>query len=145
MTELSLSLVLPVSKSILFKAILDFEKYPLFMPVQLKYVKVLEKDDSKIITTEKFLFKTIFKKEIIQSTHHRVISSNEIQSKILDGPAKGTTIKIFISDENEKSKIELTSDLKLSIKYKIFIPIIKRYFKMVSTAILYKMVNHLNN
>ena len=145
MTELSLSLVLPVSKSILFKAILDFEKYPLFMPVQLKYVKVLEKDDSKIITTEKFLFKTIFKKEIIQSTHHKVISSNEIQSKILDGPAKGTTIKIFISDENEKSKIELTSDLKLSIKYKIFIPIIKRYFKMVSTAILYKMVNHLNN
>ena len=145
MTELSLSLVLPVSKSILFKAILDFEKYPLFMPVQLKYVKVLEKDDSKIITEEKFLFKTIFKKEIIQSTHHRVISSNEIQSKILDGPAKGTTIKIFISDENEKSKIELTSDLNLSIKYKIFIPIIKRYFKMVSTAILYKMVNHLNN
>ena len=145
MTELSLSLVLPVSKNILFKTILDFEKYPLFMPVQLKYVKVLEKDDSKIITEEKFLFKTIFKKEIIQSTHHRVISSNEIQSKILDGPAKGTTIKIFISDENEKSKIELTSDLKLSIKYKIFIPIIKRYFKMVSTAILYKMVNHLNN
>ena len=125
MTELSLSLVLPVSKSILFKAILDFEKYPLFMPVQLKYVKVLEKDDSKIITEEKFLFKTIFKKEIIQSTHHKVISSNEIQSKILDGPAKGTTIKIFISDENEKSKIELTSDLKLTIKYKIFIPIIK--------------------
>lgn len=145
MTELSLSLVLPVSKSILFKAILDFEKYPLFMPVQLKYVKVLEKDDSKIITEEKFLFKTIFKKEIIQSTHHKVISSNEIQSKILDGPAKGTTIKIFISDENEKSKIELTSDLKLTIKYKIFIPIIKRYFKMVSTAILYKMVNYLNN
>lgn len=145
MTELSLSLVLPVSKSILFKAILDFEKYPLFMPVQLKYVKVLEKDDSKIITEEKFLFKTIFKKEIIQSTHHKVISSNEIQSEILDGPAKGTTIKIFISDENEKSKIELTSDLKLTIKYKIFTPIIKRYFKMVSTAILYKMVNHLNN
>ena len=145
MTELSLSLVLPVSKNILFKTILDFEKYPLFMPVQLKYVKVLEKDDSKIITEEKFLFKTIFKKEIIQSTHHRVISSNEIQSKILDGPAKGTTIKIFISDENEKSKIELTSDLKLTIKYKIFTPIIKRYFKMVSTAILYKMVNHLNN
>ena len=115
------------------------------MPVQLKHVKVLEKDDSKIITEEKFLFKTIFKKEIIQSTHHKVISSNEIQSEILDGPAKGTTIKIFISDENEKSKIELTSDLKLSIKYKIFIPIIKRYFKMVSTAILYKMVNHLNN
>ena len=27
----------------------------------------------------------------------------------------------------------------------IFIPIIKRYFKMASTAILYKMVNHLNN
>ena len=127
------------------KSQVNFEKYPLFMPVQLKYVKVLEKDDSKIITTEKFLFKTIFKKEIIQSTHHKVISSNEIQSKILDGPAKGTTIKIFISDENEKSKIELTSDLKLAIKYKIFIPIIKRYFKMVSTAILYKMVNHLNN
>lgn len=145
MTELSLSLVLPVSKDILFNSILDFEKYPLFMPVQLKYVKILENQKSQIITEEKFLFKTIFKKEIIQSTSHRIISSNELESIILDGPAKGTKLKILVSSQDEKSKIEINADLNLGIKYKIFTPIIKRYFKMISTAILYKMANHLNN
>ena len=145
MPELSLSLVLPVKNNILFDSILDFEKYPLFMPVQLKYVKILERDESKITTEEKFLFKSIFKKETIQSTSHRIISSSELESIILDGPAKNTKLKISISPEDNKSKIEINADLKLGIKYKIFIPIIKRYFKMVSTAILYKMVNHLNN
>lgn len=145
MTELSLSLVLPVSKDILFNSIIDFEKYPLFMPVQLKNVKILKKEESEIITEEKFLFKTIFKKEITQSTSHEITSSNELQSKILDGPAKDTMIKISISDENEKSKIIINADLKLGLKYKIFIPIIKRYFKMITTAVLYKMVNHLEN
>ena len=94
MTELSLSLVLPVKNNILFDSILDFEKYPLFMPVQLKYVKILERDESKITTEEKFLFKSIFKKEIIQSTSHRIISSSELESIILDGPAKNTKLKI---------------------------------------------------
>ena len=61
MTELSLSLVLPVQNDILFDSILNFEKYPLFMPVQLKYIKILERDESKITTEEKFLFKTIFR------------------------------------------------------------------------------------
>ena len=39
MTELSLSLVLPVQNDILYDSILNFEKYPLFMPVLLKYIK----------------------------------------------------------------------------------------------------------
>ena len=55
MTELSLSLVLPVKNNILFDSILDFEKYPLFMPVQLKYVKILERDESKITTDKNIL------------------------------------------------------------------------------------------
>ena len=117
MTELSLSLELPVDGEILFKSILDFEKYSLFMPVQLKYIKILEKTPSQILTEEKFFFKTIFKKEITQSTNHTIISSNQIQSMICNGPAKDTVIKIIISKLDEKSKIDLIVDLKLGIKY----------------------------
>ena len=54
MTELSFSFKTQISQNTLFKLITDFENLPSYMPVQLKKVEIIEKNNIQTITEEIF-------------------------------------------------------------------------------------------
>ena len=118
MTELSFSFKTQISQNTLFKLITDFENLPSYMPVQLKKVEIIEKNNIQTITEEIFFFKTLFKKEFKQKSIHEIISSNEMQTKIIDGPAKGTLVQITLKEEEGETTINIKTDLKFGFKYK---------------------------
>ena len=119
----------------------DFENLPKYLPDQLKSVKILEKKDGEIKTEETLLFSTIIKKEITQETIHRKSQDNKLITDIITGPAKGTKIEtVFIKTESG-TDVSCNIDLKLDLKTKMLSPLIKKYYKMILTSILYKMNN----
>ena len=138
---LDFSINLPASMERLMELSQDFENLPKYLPDQLKSVKILEKKDGEIKTEETLLFSTIIKKEITQETIHRKSQDNKLITDIITGPAKGTKIEtVFIKTESG-TDVSCNIDLKLDLKTKMLSPLIKKYYKMILTSILYKMNN----
>ena len=81
---------------------------------------------------------TYLKNKITQSSSHK-INDNVFFSEILDGPAKGTIVEVKFLAEDLKTKIIVDVELKLSLKAKVFSPIIKKAYKQFLTGIFYKM------
>ena len=119
----------------------DFENLPMFLPDQLKSVRILEQNDNETKTEETMVFSTIVKKEIVQEAVHKKKNDNELITDIISGPAKGTTIQTIFLKTDAGTNVSFNIDLKLNLKTKILRPLIKKYYKMVLTSILYKMNN----
>jgi hypothetical protein len=119
----------------------DFENLPMFLPDQLKSVRILEQNDNETKTEEIMVFSTIVKKEIVQEAVHKKKNDNELITDIISGPAKGTTIQTIFLKTDAGTNVSFNLDLKLNLKTKILSPLIKKYYKMVLTSILYKMNN----
>ena len=135
--EFSMTLKSPISE--LMNTFLDFEKWPRFLPRQLKSVKILERTENGTTTEEILVFKTIVKNEIIQNTIHKKISENSIQSQVISGPAKGTQSTVLFQDTDSGTKVSVNVELKLSLKAKILSPIIKKVYKIFLRGILLKI------
>jgi len=123
----------------LMNYIIDFEYYKNFFPDQIKEVKILNKENNEIITEETIIFSTLIKKPFVQKSHHKIISDKELSTKILEGPAKGSVIKITCTKNDEGSQIEFDAELKLSLKAKFLSPLIKMFYKRYLTAIIFKI------
>ena len=119
----------------------DFENLPMFLPDQLKSVRILEQNNNETKTEEIMVFSTILKKEIVQEAVHKKKNDNELITDIISGPAKGTTIQTIFLKTDAGTNVSFNIDLKLNLKTKILSPLIKKYYKMVLTSILYKMNN----
>ena len=141
MTILEFSLDLPAQPNQLMKLTEDYENLPKYLPDQLKSVRIIEKNETETKTEETIVFSTLIKKEIIQQALHKKISDNKLNTEIISGPAKGTMIYIIFETNNSGSKIIIETDLKLILKAKIFLPLIKKFYKTVLTAVFYKMNN----
>ena len=141
MTKLEFSINLPADTNHLIDLATQYEKYPFYLPDQLKSVKILEKNNNETITEEILSFSTIFKNTIKQKSIHRKILDNQLNTSIISGPAKGTTVNAKYDRINSGTKVTIDIDLKLSFKVKILIPIIKKWYQRVLTSILYKMNN----
>ncbi len=139
MTVLEFSLNLPASSSDLIKTATDYENFKKFLPSQIRNIEILEKNDGKIITQETLLFRSVIKKQFIQKTMHQPIQNNELVSQIIDGPAKNTRIKIIFNQLENGTAVIGEIDLKLSLKYKIFLPIIKKIYKNMIIGMMYKI------
>jgi ribosome-associated toxin RatA of RatAB toxin-antitoxin module len=139
MTVLDFSLNLPASSSDLIKTATDYENFKKFLPSQIRNIEILEKNDGKIITQETLLFRSVIKKQFIQKTMHEPIQNNELVSQIIDGPAKNTRIKIIFNQLENGTAVIGEIDLKLSLKYKFFLPIIKKIYKNMIIGIMYKI------
>ena len=63
LASLDFTLNLKSPKDRLFELITMYEKYPTFLPQQIREVKILENDFKKTITEETLYFKTFFEKE----------------------------------------------------------------------------------
>ena len=141
MTILEFSLDLPAQPNQLMKLTEDYENLPKYLPDQLKSVRIIEKNETETKTEETIVFSTLIKKEIIQQALHKKISGNKLNTEIISGFTKGTMIYIIFETNNSGSKIIIETDLKLILKAKIFLPLIKKFYKTVLTAVFYKMNN----
>jgi len=136
-----LSKTVQASPEKLFSKILDFEYYSNYFP-QIKNITILEKSDTKIVTQETFVFKSIFKKEIVQDTIHN-IGDNKLKSEIISGYAKNSTIDVLLTKINTETKVDVKADIHLGLKGKILQPLIKKFFEMYVNGIIMKMLTRI--
>jgi len=139
MTKLEFFINLTADTDRMMKLAVDYEKYSSYLPDQIKSVKIIEKNNNQTITEETLSFSTIFKNTIIQKSIHRKISDNQLEAKIISGPAQGTIIHVKYNKNGTGTKIAINIDLKLSLKVKILLPLIKKWYQRVLTSVLYKM------
>ena len=137
LSKLNFELNVDANKTILEKLFIDYEYYSNYL-VQIQSVEIIKKNDDEVITKEILVFATYLKNKITQTSSHK-INDNVFFSEILDGPAKGTIVKVKFLAEDLKTKIIIDVELKLSLKAKIFYPIIKKAYKQFLTGIFYKM------
>ena len=117
----------------------DYINVKRFAPGNIKEIKIINQDKKYTTTEEILVFSTRIKNEIVQQTKHSKLSSNELLSEIIKGPAEGTSIKMKFQESGNKIKVEITCDLKLSLKASILKPIIKKYYKTFLTGVCYRM------
>ena len=139
MTNLQFSINSTVEPEKLMSFITDFEYYQKFFPNQIKEVKILERQNNEIITEETIIFSTLIKSPFVQKSRHKIISDKELFTEILEGPAKGSVVKIICNKNDQGSQIKFDADLKLSFKAKLLTPFIKKLYKRYLTAIIYKI------
>ena len=139
MKNLQFSVNSPIEPEKLMSFITDFESYQNFFPKQIKEVKILERQNNEIITEETIIFSTLIKHPFVQKSRHKIISDKELFTEILEGPAKGSIVKIICSENDQGSQIEFDAELKLSLKAKFLSPFIKKLYKQYLTAIIFKI------
>ena len=139
MTNLQFSINSTIEPKKLMSFITDFEYYQKFFPNQIKEVKILERQNNEIITEETIIFSTLIKSPYVQKSRHKIISDKELFTEILEGPAKGSVVKIICNKNDQGSQIKFDADLKLSFKAKLLTPFIKKLYKRYLTAIIYKI------
>ena len=129
----------PIEPEKLMSYITDFENYQKFFPHQIKSVKILDRQNNETITEETIIFSTLIKSAFVQKSHHKLISDKELHTKIIEGPAKGSVIKIICMKNDQGSQITFDVDLKLSLRAKFLEPFIKKLYKRYLIAIVYKI------
>jgi len=139
MTNLQFSINSTVEPKKLMSFITDFKYYQKFFPNQIKEVKILERQNNEIITEETIIFSTLIKYPFVQKSRHKIISDKELFTEILEGPAKGSVVKIICDKNDQGSQIKFDADLRLSLKAKLLAPFIKKLYKRYLTAIIYKI------
>ena len=145
MKNLQFSINSSIDPEKLMSFITDFERYQTFFPNQIKEVKILERQNNEIITEEIIIFSTLIKHPFVQKSRHKIISDKELFTEILEGPAKGSTIKIICNKNNQGSEAKFDADLKLSLKAKFLAPFIKKLYKRYLTAIIFKITERDQN
>ena len=139
MKNLQFSVNSPIEPEKLMSFITDFESYQNFFPKQIKEVKILERQNNEIITEETIIFSTLIKSPFVQKSRHKIISDKELFTEILEGPAKGSVVKIICDKNDQGSQIKFDVDLRLSLKAKLLAPFIKKLYKRYLTEIIYKI------
>ena len=129
----------PIEPEKLMSYITDFENYQKFFPHQIKSIKILDRQNNETITEETIIFSTLIKSAFVQKSHHKLISDKELFTEIIEGPAKGSVIKIMCTKNDQGSQIKFDVDLKLSLKAKFLGIFIKKLYKRYLIAIIYKI------
>jgi len=142
MTNLQFQTSSPIEPEKLMSYITNFEYYQKFFPNQIKEVKILDRQNNEITTEETIIFSTLIKSAFVQKSHHKLMSDKELFTEIIEGPAKGSIIKIICTKNDQGSQIKFDLDLKLSFKAKFLKPFIKKLYKRYLIAIVYKISAH---
>ena len=127
MTTLDFDMTINVEKTLLEEIFVDYEYYSNYLK-QIESVEIIKNEKDQVVTKETLVFSTYLKNKIIQTSVHKKID-DVFFSEILDGPAKGTMIRIKFLSKNLETKITVNAELKLSLKAKIFYPIVKKAYK----------------
>jgi len=145
MIDIDFSTDIPIKIDTLFQILTDYTKLKELIPSQVKECKILQKTNEETITEELLTFNTYFKKQkIIQRTSHKIFEPYTILNSTIDGPFKGSTLEIILEEKDEGTKVNLKGKCKVSLKYRILSPVIKKYYKMACVSLLYKINNKYN-
>lgn len=139
MTSLDFSVDLQAPRKRLMELATNYESFSNYLPHQLKSVQIIDKNEKETITLEIIEFSSYLKKSFEQKTIHRKISDSELESEVVSGPAKGTKIIMVFQDNDLGTNVSINVELKLSLTGKFLLPIIKKWYKRIILAILYKM------
>lgn len=145
LSKIDFELIIPSDIDEIFKLITNYERFPEFFENQLKSVKIYDSNNSKVTTEETMVFSTLFKHELIQRSIHEHFAPNKILTKVISGPFENSTMEVLLDKIDEGTKISVKIELKLIFKYKILEPIIKKKYKIIFTALLYKINNIIQN
>ncbi len=107
----------------------DYELIPKLFPVEIIDI---ENTNDSVIITEKVSF---YKFSFIQKSSHTE-KENCIQTKILDGPLRGSVISSSYEKTNLGTRIIIDADLKLSLKYRLLGSFIKKRYEKALSRIL---------
>tara|TARA_B100001146_G_scaffold60588_1_gene53403 strand:+ start:4036 stop:4488 length:453 start_codon:yes stop_codon:yes gene_type:complete len=139
MGNLQFSTNSPLKPEKLMSFIIDFEYYKNFFPGQLKEIKILDRQNNEITTEESVVFTSLLKSSFVQKSCHKLISDKELLTEIIEGPAKGSVIKVICIENDQGSVVKFDVNLKLSLKAKLLEPFIKKLYKRYITAVIYKI------
>ena len=141
MPDFNFEMTLSADPKKLFELVTNYENYQEVFPDQLKNVSIVSRNDFEVITKEVLTFNTYFKNtELYQKTSHNV-HYPKLSSNVIEGPFKGTVVKVTFDELDGGCKVTINVELKISLKYKILSPIIKNKYKNILTSLLYKMNN----
>jgi ribosome-associated toxin RatA of RatAB toxin-antitoxin module len=139
MTKLEFTINLPAESTKLFKLAIDFENFRKYFPHLIKSITISEKNESTTTTQEIFTFTSFIKHEIKQKSIHKIIEPNRLETKIIEGPFKGSILYISYDKMESGTKVVVTADLKIALKYRILSSPIKNSYRQFLTGLLYKM------
>ena len=74
-----------------------------------------------------------------EQTSEHTVNENIVKTEITSGPATGTIIESFFQKIDSGTQVSIKINLNLGLKYKLFTPIIKKFYKQMLTGVLYKM------
>ena len=141
MPDFNFEMTLSADPKKLFELVTNYENYQKVFPDQLKNVSIVSRNNFEVITKEVLTFNTYFKNtELYQKTSHNV-HYPKLSSNVIEGPFKGTVVKVTFGELDGGCKVTINVELKISLKYKILSPIIKSKYKSILTSLLYKMNN----
>ena len=139
MANLQFSIKSHLKPEKLMSFIIDFEYYKNFFPGQLKEIKILDRQNNEITTEESVIFTSLLKSSFVQKSCHKLISDKELLTEIIEGPAKGSVIKVICIENDQGSVVKFDVNLKLSLKAKLLGPFIKKLYERYITAVIYKI------
>ncbi len=139
MSKLEFSLNLPAAPEKLFALITDFESYTKFFEGYLNSIKILERNEGEIRTEEVFVFRSLFSHELIQKSVHKIIGNDKVRTEVIFGPFKGSILEVSFEKSPTGTKVTVSADYKVGLKYKIIAPIIKQKYRTIITGLLYKI------
>jgi ribosome-associated toxin RatA of RatAB toxin-antitoxin module len=134
-------IILSANKNKLFSIATDFLTYKKLLPDNILDIKVIQKNENETITEETLLFASVIKKEITQQSLHKILDENIVDSEVISGPLKGSVVHAQFVENTEGTKISVSFNLKIALKYKILSPLINKYYKIILRALFYKMNN----
>ena len=138
MSNLFFEIQLDAPQDELLKTASDFENFTQYLPGQLKKIEITDQTDGKIITKETLQFSSVLTKQIEIHCEHK-IDSNTIFTKVIKGPAENSLVDVTFETNENGTLVKIDIDLKLSLKYKILQPLIKKWYKFLLQGVLYKI------
>ncbi len=139
MSELKFEIMLPANHEKLFQMATDYKNIQQFFTRQIESIKVINSEDNRTTTEETLVLTSFVKAKITQQTIHEIQKPNIINSKVISGPFVGSTLSVIFDKKDDGSRISVTVNFKVSLKYKILTPMVKKYYKIILTGLLYKM------
>lgn len=129
MVKLDYSQILNCDETKFWNNLTNFKELPKNLPRQLQKIEILEENDNETILKIIIFVRSIIKKEFSVKIKVLRKSEEELFLEVLDGFAKGTKNTLFTSLQNNKLICQMNTEVKLSLKTMILIPIVKKEYE----------------
>tara|TARA_Y100000996_G_C22554237_1_gene654915 strand:+ start:2409 stop:2855 length:447 start_codon:yes stop_codon:yes gene_type:complete len=142
MVSMNNSFELDCNEKNLFKVLTDYENLSDYLPRKLQKIEILDENETFTTINATLFLKTLIKKEFSQKLKIEKKSENNLIIEILDGHAKGTRINISLSSKNNQTLCQVNSDVKLSLKTIVLLPILKAEYNVFVSNVFKKMAKN---